>query len=91
MNRSYALVPARRVIKTDNMYRIVRHPLYASYFVMFSGYVLVNASAVNVLVFVTMMSLLVTRLHREETHLMKDDAYRAYAEKTRHRLVPFVY
>ncbi|CAN7254268.1 methyltransferase family protein [Massilia sp. LjRoot122] len=91
LNRSFALVPAKRVIKTSNMYRYIRHPLYASYFVMLSGYLLANFSITNALVYFAVISLLVARIHREEEHLMKDEAYRTYAGSTRYRIIPFVY
>lgn len=91
LNRSFALVPAKRVLKTKMMYRYVRHPLYSSYFVIFVSYVLANTSVWNIIVLVALLALLLARIYREESHLMKDPAYRAYAEKTRYKLVPFIY
>lgn len=91
LNRSFAIVPANRKIKTNMMYRMVRHPIYASYCVLFASYVLVNTSTFNLAVYATLIFLLVARIHREEKHLMEDQAYRAYASQVRFRLVPFVY
>ena len=91
LNRSFALVAARREIKTAWMYRIVRHPLYASYFLIFGGYVLMHTTLANLLVYVLTMGFLYVRIFREEKHLALDPAYRAYMLKVRYRLIPFVY
>ena len=91
LNRSFALVAAKREIKTAWMYRIVRHPLYASYFLLFGGYVLVHTTLANLLVYAITMGFLCVRIFREERHLALDPAYRAYMLEVRHRLVPFVF
>jgi len=91
LNRSFAIVAAIREVKTTWMYRIVRHPLYASYFMVFGGYVLVNTTASNLLVYLIMMVFLCVRIFREERHLALDPAYRAYMLEVRYRLVPFVF
>lgn len=91
LNRSFALVPAKRSIKTRHMYKLVRHPLYASYCVLFFGYLLTNTSLVNAVLYITLIALLVTRIIREESHLMQDEAYRNYVRETKYRLVPFIY
>ena len=73
------------------MYRIVRHPLYASYFVSFSGYVLANTSIANLVVYVTRSVLLFFRLLREEKHLALDPEYRAYMRRVKYRIVPLIF
>ncbi len=91
LNRSYGIVPARREIKTSGMYRLVRHPLYAAYFITFTGYVLTNTSAANVFVYVAEIILQSFRLLREEKHLSTDLAYCAYMKRVKYRIVPFVF
>ena len=91
LNRSFALVAAKREIKTSWMYRIVRHPLYASYFLIFAGYVLAHTTTVNLLVYCITMGCLCMRIFREERHLALDPSYRAYMLEVRYRLVPFVF
>lgn len=91
LNRSFGLVPAKREIKTGGLYRIVRHPLYASYFVSFSGYVLANTSIANLVVYVSAISLLFFRLLREEKHLSLDPEYRAYMQQVKYRIVPLIF
>lgn len=91
LNRSIGMVPARRVLKTGGLYRFVRHPLYASYLVTFSGYLLANASLRNLLVFGATMTLLAMRIVREERHLALDQGYRDYMARVPFRILPFVF
>lgn len=91
LNRSFALVAAKREVKTSGMYRYVRHPLYASYLLMFSGYTLANTSPLNVTLYVITIGLLYVRLVREEKHLAIDKAYAAYMQQVRFRVIPFLF
>jgi protein-S-isoprenylcysteine O-methyltransferase Ste14 len=91
LNRSFGIVPAKREIKTAGMYRLVRHPLYAAYFVAFTGYVLANTSTANLVVYIAEISLQILRLLREEKHLSMDYAYRAYMKRVKFRIVPLIY
>ena len=91
LNRSIGIVPAVRVIKTGGMYRIVRHPLYAAYLVTFSGYLLANWSVGNLLVFGAWLCLLVMRIAREEAHLRCEGAYRAYMNRVKFRVLPYIF
>lgn len=91
LNRSFGLVPAKRKIKTAGLYRIVRHPLYASYLVSFTGYILTNTSIANLVVYVSAISLLIFRLLREEKHLALDLEYRAYMKRVKFRIVPLIF
>lgn len=91
LNRSFALVAAKREIKTGWMYRIVRHPLYASYCLVFLGYVLTNTTLPNVLVYMIAMVFLCIRIFREEKHIALDPLYREYMLKVHYRLIPFIF
>lgn len=91
LNRSFALVAAKRVIKTAWMYRVVRHPIYASYCLSFTGYVLINTSLANVTIYVVSLGFLIARIFREEAHLSLDPLYREYMQGVRYRLVPFIF
>lgn len=91
LNRSFAIVAAKREIKTAWMYRIVRHPLYASYFLVFGSYVLMHTTLENLIIYLIMLLFLYIRIFREEKHLALDPAYRAYMLQVRYRLIPFVY
>lgn len=91
LNRSLGIVPANRGIKTAWMYRFVRHPLYLSYVVTFSGYLLANYSVINVLLVCGSFVLMIGRIFFEERHLLKDNAYQIYAQTIRWRLIPYVF
>ncbi len=91
LNRSFALVAAKREIKTTWMYRIVRHPIYASYCLTFTGYVLANTTLMNVAIYAMIIGLLCTRIFREERHLALDPLYREYMLDVRYRVIPFIF
>jgi protein-S-isoprenylcysteine O-methyltransferase Ste14 len=91
LNRSFAIVPARRQIKTRGMYAVVRHPLYTSHIIAMTGYVLTNTTASNLIVYAVGVASLFIRLVREEKHLSLDPAYREYMSQVRYRLLPLVY
>ncbi len=90
LNRSFALVAANRVVKTQWMYSFVRHPIYASYCITFLGYILSNTNVENGVVYIVSMTFLFIRIIREEKHLALDPLYREYQLKVRYRLIPFV-
>ena len=91
LNRSLAIVAAKREIKTAGLYRFVRHPLYASYFLTFSGYLLMNSTIQNLTIYLATMGLLFIRLFREEKHLALDSLYREYMQKVSYRVIPFIF
>lgn len=91
LNRSFAIVAAKREIKTNWMYRIIRHPLYASYFMIFGGYVLVHTTPANILIYFITMTFLCLRIFREENHLSQDSKYREYMTHVRYRVIPYVF
>ncbi|NVZ22714.1 methyltransferase family protein [Pseudomonas costantinii] len=91
LNRSFAIVAAKRIIKTAWMYRVVRHPIYASYCLMYTGYVLVHTSPANIAVYAVTVAFLIARIFREEAHLSVDPLYQEYMQGVRYRLVPFVF
>ena len=91
LNRSFGLVAAQRDIKTGGLYRVVRHPVYASYLISSSAYLLTNASPMNGAVYVLAMLMLVARLLREERFLATDVRYRMYMRQVKYRLLPFIF
>jgi len=88
LNRSFGIVAANRGVKTQGMYRFIRHPLYFSYTVSFLGYVVNHPSSWNALIYAGAVLLWVLRLLAEERFLMQDPAYRDYAGQVRSRLIP---
>lgn len=91
LNRSFGLVAARRKIKTGGLYRVVRHPLYASYLLMYTGYVLSNTSAQNIAICLLAAALLMLRAWREERFLSQDSEYVLYMRRVKYRVLPMVF
>jgi len=91
LNRSFAIVAAKRKIRTSGMYRAVRHPIYASYLVILSGYVWANATTWNMSLVTLVVTCIVARVMSEERHLRADSTYREYTTQVRYRLVPFLF
>jgi protein-S-isoprenylcysteine O-methyltransferase Ste14 len=91
LGRSFGIVAANRGVKTDGAYRIVRHPIYASYLFGFAGYFLSAVSIWNAAVLALTMAFQIRRIHAEERVLRNDSVYVAYADRVRYRLIPFVY
>ena len=91
LGRSFGLVAANRGVKTSGLYRLVRHPVYAGYFIADCGYVLENASLRNaaLLALATLGQLI--RISEEERLLTGDAAYRDYCGRVRYRLIPYLY
>ncbi|WP_332671061.1 methyltransferase family protein [Aromatoleum sp.] len=91
LNRSLALVPALRTLKTTGMYRFIRHPIYFSYLITFSCYLAANFTPLNLAILLASFSLLVARIYFEERHLRQTAEYRSYQDRVRWRLIPFVF
>ena len=91
LRRSFGLVPSNRGIRTTGMYRLVRHPLYASYGLVWTGYLLASPSLWNAAVVAFAIVGQAARIAFEERLLMRDEAYVLYAGTTRYRLVPGIY
>ena len=91
LNRSFGLLPALRGVKSRGLYSLVRHPLYAAYVIIFSGYLINNQSLSNAAIVLFGIAFLVMRIHYEEALLIKQADYRQYLNKTRWRLIPAIW
>jgi protein-S-isoprenylcysteine O-methyltransferase Ste14 len=91
LGRSFGLLAANRGVRTEGAYRIVRHPAYASYFVVQFGFVLENFSPWNVAIFAVVVLAQLMRIAQEEQFLSQDAEYQRYQEQVRYRLVPGIY
>lgn len=91
LGRSFGLVAADRGVRTSGPYRIVRHPVYVSYLLIQSGYVLQAMSLRNLLVLAAATACNVARIAAEERVLSRDSAYRAYRQRVRWRAIPHLW
>ena len=88
LGRSFGFVAADRGLKTKGPYAVVRHPVYVSYLLIQSGYLLQSLSWRNLLVLVLASGCNVGRALAEERLLAETPAYRAYKHQVRWRLIP---
>jgi protein-S-isoprenylcysteine O-methyltransferase Ste14 len=91
LGRSFGVVPANRGVVMRGPYGIVRHPIYTGYLINYTGFVLANPNAWNILVILVTVSALVVRALMEEKILQSDAAYQVYCRKVGWHLVPGVF
>lgn len=91
LRRSFGIAPANRGIKSDGLYRFVRHPMYAGYLVVHIGILILMPGPINLAIYIVGWWAQILRLRAEEALLLQDAAYAAYAAKVRWRLVPGVF
>ncbi|MGA8707770.1 MAG: isoprenylcysteine carboxylmethyltransferase family protein [Steroidobacteraceae bacterium] len=91
LNHSFGLVAANRGVKSRGLYRIVRHPIYAGYFLSFGAFLLQNITLFNFLIYGVFVALELLRIKAEERVLSRDLGYAHYARRTRWRVLPLIY
>ena len=91
LRRSFGIAPANRGIKTDGLYRLVRHPIYAGYLLVHIATLLLMPSPINFLIYAIGWTAQIMRLLAEERLLSQDPAYCAFTAKTRWRLIPGIF
>ena len=91
LNRSFAIVPANRGIKTHGLYRFVRHPLYMGYLISDVGLIINQFLVWNLIVAGFAATFFVLRIRFEEELLTRDPAYQHYCQQTRYRLIPGIW
>jgi protein-S-isoprenylcysteine O-methyltransferase Ste14 len=79
-------------LKTDGLYRVVRHPSYLGVLLAALGWALVFRSVLGVLLAALILVPLIARMNAEERLLLSEfgERYAAYRRRT-WRLLPFVY
>jgi protein-S-isoprenylcysteine O-methyltransferase Ste14 len=91
LGRSFGLMPANRGVVSTGLYRLVRHPIYMGYLITHAGFVAANPTIWNVAMLVGADLALMWRAVCEERTLSQDEAYRAYQQVVRWRVVPGVF
>jgi len=91
LGRSFGIVAADRGIVMRGPYRIVRHPIYLGYFISHIGFLLANWSPRNITIYIVTCFFQISRILAEERILREDESYRAYCERVRFRLIPFIF
>jgi protein-S-isoprenylcysteine O-methyltransferase Ste14 len=88
---SFGIVPANRGIKTNGLYRFVRHPIYSFYLIFDLGLICISFSLRNMAVFLGFAIACYLRASYEEKLLRLDPAYRDYAGKTPYMFLPGIF
>lgn len=91
LGKSFGVRPALRTLVTSGPYRIVRHPLYLSYFIADVGYNLQEWNFGTVLFVAAGWSSLLYRIRAEERVLSHDAEWKNYAASVRFKLLPWVW
>lgn len=88
LRSSFSILPARRRIREGWLYKIVRHPIYAIYIFADICYVSLAPSIRNGVIATIGIVSLYARARLEESLLMNDSSYVAYAQRVRYRFFP---
>ena len=88
LGRCFGIIAARRGVKTNGTYRLVRHPLYTGEAIWFFSIVIMNLSIYNVFLFCVQIGCQIQRMIEEENLLRKDPTYCAYLGQVRYRMIP---
>lgn len=91
LGRSFGIVPANRKIKYSGVYKIVRHPLYATEMIFYFGFVAGNFSASNLLIVIAILLGQMWRALSEEKLLSRDGNYSEYMKNVRYRFWPGIF
>ena len=91
LGRSFGIIPANRQIQSSGMYRIVRHPLYASELIFYTGFLISHFNLMNGILILFILAGQIFRSHAEERLLLQDGGYLDYLNKIHYRLIPGVY
>lgn len=91
LSRTIEVQEEQKVIDTG-LYGIVRHPMYSATLLLFLSMPVVLGSVYAFAVFLVYPFLIVKRIRHEEEFLEKElNGYRAYKQKVKYRLIPFVW
>jgi protein-S-isoprenylcysteine O-methyltransferase Ste14 len=79
-------------LKTDGLYRVIRHPSYAGLLVLVTGFVLIFRCWIGLFIVAGIFAILLARIKAEEALLASTfgEQYEAYRRRT-WRLVPWFY
>lgn len=91
LGRSFAILPARRVLVVRSLYRIVRHPMYACELAMVVAAGAARAWWAGLVLGLVLLVTLAPRIRAEEALLAGDPAWAAYAARVRWRILPGAY
>ena len=91
LSRTIEVQENQKVIDTG-LYGVVRHPMYSATLLLFLSMPLVLGSVYSFLIFLAYPFIIAKRIRGEEAFLEKElEGYRAYKQKVKYRLIPFIW
>lgn len=91
LSRTIEVQENQTVIDTG-LYGIVRHPMYTSTLFLFLSMGLVLGSLISFLILLCYIPIIIKRIKNEEKVLTEGlEGYKAYKEKVKYRLVPYIW
>jgi protein-S-isoprenylcysteine O-methyltransferase Ste14 len=87
LGKSFSILPAARAVVTHGPYRVVRHPAYFGELMIVAAAALARRDPVGAAILVVAVALIAVRVVLEERILATDEAYSAYVNKVRYRLL----
>lgn len=91
LGRSFGFAAADRGLVTRGAYTVVRHPIYASYLLLESGYLMQSQSVHNAAILLIGTLCNGGRALAEERLLANNTDYQAYRRHVRRRIIPGVW
>ena len=91
LSRTIEVQKNQKVINTG-LYAVVRHPMYSVTVLLFLSMPIVLGSVYAFLIFLAYPFIIAKRIKHEEKFLEQElDGYRAYKQKVKYRLIPFIW
>lgn len=91
LSRTIQVQENQKVIDTG-LYGIVRHPMYSATLMLFLSMPIVLGSVYSFFIFWVYPLIISKRIKHEEAFLEQElDGYRAYTQKVKYRLIPFIW
>jgi protein-S-isoprenylcysteine O-methyltransferase Ste14 len=89
----FVAVQRNHRLKTDGLYRFLRHPGYFGALLVMTGWAFVFRSAIGLLLTAAMCVPIIALIRAEEEFLVREfgEQYRSYQQRTRWRLFPRIY
>lgn len=91
LGHSFGIVAANRGVVSSGIYRWVRHPLYAGYFITQAAFCIANPTTANLLIWIAGDVAQLIRIGYEERLLARDTVYQDYQTRVPWRLLPGVF
>lgn len=88
---SFAVIPMVSPIKTNFLYRLVRHPMYLGESLMLLACTIASNTGISFIVFIAYLATMILRVKEEEKLLSLNTKYESYCLKVTWRLLPHIW